>query len=190
MWNADLIIVSEPENSYKYILTVMDGFTRYAWVLPLKDKKGETVANAFKEIMKIEKPNKLWVDRGKEFYNQHMYSLFKFKDRDILEKDKNGECKNQIYSVFHTQKNPLIERFNITRKTRKTTNIKRKSKVTSYSSTIVKKYNNTIHRTIGTTPILASQDPSLVKVISPQFNKQLQNKKPKIKLNDRVRICK
>ena len=39
IWNAVLIIVSKPENNYMYILTVMDGFTRYAWVLPLKDKK-------------------------------------------------------------------------------------------------------------------------------------------------------
>ena len=63
---------------------------------------------------------------------------------------------------------------------------------------MVKKYNNTIHRTIGTTPSLASKDPSLVKVIAPQFDKRLQNKKPKsqssnsrsFKLNDRVRIYK
>ena len=77
IWNADLIIVSRPENSYKYTLTVMGGFTRYEWAVPLKDKKGKTAANAFKEIMKKSnrKPNKLWVDRGKEFYNQHMYLL-------------------------------------------------------------------------------------------------------------------
>ena len=43
-----------------------------------------------------------------------MYNLFKFKDKDILEKDENREYKNQIYSVFNTQKNPLIERFNRT----------------------------------------------------------------------------
>ena len=64
----------------------MDGFTRYAWAVTLK---GEAVANDFKGIMKKSnrKPNKLWVDRGKEVYNQHMYSLrdikgdplFKFK---------------------------------------------------------------------------------------------------------------
>ena len=39
IWNADLTIVSKPENNYKYILTVMDGFTRYIWAVPLKDKK-------------------------------------------------------------------------------------------------------------------------------------------------------
>ena len=41
IWNIDLIVVSKPENSYKYTLTVMDGFTRYAWVVPLKDKNKE-----------------------------------------------------------------------------------------------------------------------------------------------------
>ena len=43
------------ENDYKYILTVLDGYTRYAWCVPLKDKKGETVAIAFKNIMKKSK---------------------------------------------------------------------------------------------------------------------------------------
>ena len=73
-------------------LTVLDGYTRYAWAIPLKDKKGEMVANAFKEIMKKSKrkPNKLWVDQGKEFYTQHIYNLFKFKNKDVLEKDENG----------------------------------------------------------------------------------------------------
>ena len=52
IWNADLIIVSKPESNLKYVLTVMGGFIRYAWAVPLKDIKGETIANAFKEIMK------------------------------------------------------------------------------------------------------------------------------------------
>ena len=115
IWNADLIIMPQ-EKDFKYILTVMDGYTRYVWCVPLKNKKGETVANAFKEIMKKSKrkPNKLFVDEGKEFYNQHMFELFKFKKKDVLEKDENGEYKNQIYSVFNASKNPVIERFNRT----------------------------------------------------------------------------
>ena len=62
----------------------------------MKDKKGETVAKAFEEIMKKSKrkPNKLWVDQGIEFYSQHMHKMFKFKDKDVLEKDENGEYKN------------------------------------------------------------------------------------------------
>ena len=101
IWNADLVIMP-PENGFKHTLTILDGYTRYAWVIPLKHKDGLSVSNAFKAIMKKSnrKPNKLWVDQGKEFYNEHMYKLFKFKKEDTLEKDKNGEYKNQIYSVF------------------------------------------------------------------------------------------
>ena len=85
----------------------MDGFARYTWAVPLKDKKGETVAIAFKEIRKKSnrKPNKLWVDQGIEFYNQHMYKIFKFKDKDILEKDENGEeIILENYKVRYTNK--------------------------------------------------------------------------------------
>ena len=102
---------------HKYILTVLDGYTGYAWAVPLKNKDGLSVSNAFKEIMKKSerRPRKLWVDQGKEFYNEHMYKLFKFKKEDILEKDPmTGEYKNQIYSVFNFGKNPVIERFNRT----------------------------------------------------------------------------
>ena len=167
IWNADLVIMPQQDN-YKYILTIMDGYTRYAWTVPLKDKKGETVANAFTDIIKKSKrkPNKLWVDQGKEFYNQHMYKLFKFKDKDILEKDENGEYKNQIYSVFNFGKNPVIERFNrtLTNKLWKQFTIQGNQKWLNILQKITSKYNNSIHRTIGTTPSLASKNPSSVKI--------------------------
>ena len=59
IWNADLVMMPQ-EKDFKYILTVMDGYTRYAWCVPLKHKDGLTVANAFKDIMKKSKrkPNK------------------------------------------------------------------------------------------------------------------------------------
>jgi hypothetical protein len=115
IWNADLIIMPL-ENKFKYILTIMDGFTRFLWTVPLKHKTGLEVSNAFKQIIKKSgrKPNKLFVDQGKEFYNQHMYKLFKFKKSDILEKDSKGEYINEIYSVFNSGKNPIIERVNKT----------------------------------------------------------------------------
>ena len=47
-------------------------FSKYAWVVPLKDKKGVTIVNAFQSILKTfnKKPNKIWVDKGSEFYNR------------------------------------------------------------------------------------------------------------------------
>ena len=51
---------------------MINTFTKYAWVKTLKDKKGKTVLNAFIERVNESnrKPNKLWIDQGKEFYNR------------------------------------------------------------------------------------------------------------------------
>ena len=51
-------------------MCVIDLFSKYAWVLPLKDKRGITIVNAFQKIVsKGHKPHKVWVDQGGEFYN-------------------------------------------------------------------------------------------------------------------------
>ena len=50
---------------------VLDLFSKYGWIVPLKDKKGETVTEAFKTIFKEgRKPQYLWTDKGKEYYNK------------------------------------------------------------------------------------------------------------------------
>ena len=58
----------------KHLLCVIGFCTKYAWVRLLKDKKGETVLNAFIKILveSNRKPNKIWIDRGKGFYNKIM----------------------------------------------------------------------------------------------------------------------
>ena len=120
-----------------------------------------------------------------------MYKLFKFKDKDILEKDENGEYKNQIYSVFNFGKNPVIERFKktLTNKLWKQFTIQGNQKWLNILHKITSKYNNSIHRTIGTTPSLASKNPSSVKIQKETYINQ-RDKKPKFKINDRVRIFK
>ena len=66
--------LSSMNKSVKYLLCVIDVFTKYAWVKALKDKKGKTVLNAFTEIVNESnrKPNKLWDDQRGEFYNKLM----------------------------------------------------------------------------------------------------------------------
>ena len=53
----------------KYLLYVIDSFSKYVWVIPLKDKKGVSIANGFEKVLNDSKrkPNKIWVDRGSEF---------------------------------------------------------------------------------------------------------------------------
>ena len=77
IWAADLAemeSLSSKNKNVKCLLSVTGAFTKYAWVKPLKDKNGKTVFSAFVKIVNESncKPNKLWVDQGKEFYNKHV----------------------------------------------------------------------------------------------------------------------
>ena len=190
IWNADLVKPAKlPDSGCKYILTVLDGYTRYAWAVPLKTKEGLEVANAFKAIMNQSKrkPNKLWVDQGKEFYNEHMYKLFRFKKEDVLQKNIDGEYKNQIYSVFNFSKNPVIERFNRTlmNMLSKQFTIQGNQKWVAILPELVNRYNNKRHSALGVSPTQASNDPSSIKLMTLTHT---SNKPPKFKVGDRVRI--
>ena len=68
-------LLSSKNKNVRYLLCVIDVFTKCRWIKPLKDKKGKTVLNTFIEIVNKSnrKPNKLWVDQGREFYNKHMH---------------------------------------------------------------------------------------------------------------------
>ena len=68
---ADMQSLSRKNKGIKYLLCVIDLYSKYAFVIPLKDKKGISIANAFNKIIKqsSRKPNKIWVDQGGEFYN-------------------------------------------------------------------------------------------------------------------------
>ena len=77
IWEADLAemkSLSSKNENVKYLLCVIDAFTKYAWIKPLKDKKVKTVLNTFIEIVNESngKRNKLWIDQGREFYNKFM----------------------------------------------------------------------------------------------------------------------
>ena len=59
-------------------------FSNYAWVIPMNDKKGASIVNAFKKIMSEgHKPNKIWVDQGSEFYNKSFTDLLKINNIDM-----------------------------------------------------------------------------------------------------------
>ena len=68
---ADMQLISKFNKGFRFLLCFIDIFSKYAWVLSLKDKKGITIANAFQKIFKESnrKPSKIWVDKGSGFYN-------------------------------------------------------------------------------------------------------------------------
>ena len=74
IWGADLAdmqLLGKFNKGFRFLLCIIDIFSKYAWVVPLKDKKGVSIVNAFQKIFKESdrKPNKIWVDKGGEFYN-------------------------------------------------------------------------------------------------------------------------
>ena len=64
-------LLSKFNKRFKFLSCVIDIFSKYAWVISLKEKKGISIVNAFKQILKESnrKPSKIWVDKGSEFYN-------------------------------------------------------------------------------------------------------------------------
>ena len=64
-------LIGKFNKGFRFLLCVIDIFSKYAWVVPFKDKKGITITNAFQKILKESnwKTNKIWVDKGSEFYN-------------------------------------------------------------------------------------------------------------------------
>ena len=79
IWGADLVdmqLLSKINKEFRFLLCVIDIYSKYTWVVPLKGKKGITIVNAFQKIVKesTRKPNKIWVDKGSEFYNNSFVS--------------------------------------------------------------------------------------------------------------------
>ena len=76
-------LISKFNKGFRFVLYVIDIFSKYAWVVPLKDKKGITITDAFQKILddSDRKPNKIWVDKASEFYSNSFKEWL--KDNDI-----------------------------------------------------------------------------------------------------------
>ena len=127
-----------------YILCAIDIFSKYAWVAPLKDKKGTTIVNAFQKNLKDpnRKPNKTWVDKGSEFYN----SSFKkwLQDNDITMYLTHNEGKSVVAERFiRTLKNKIYKYM---------TSISKNVYIDKLDD-IINECNNTYHKTIKMKPI-------------------------------------
>ena len=92
---------------FRFLLCAIDIFSKYAWVVPLKDKKGITINNAFQKTLKESnrKPKKIWVDKGGEFYNSSVKKWL--KDNDI-----------EMHLIHNKGKSVVAERFIWTLKTK------------------------------------------------------------------------
>ena len=154
---------------------LIDIFGKYAWVVPLKDKKGITITNAFQNILKESNriPNKEWVEKETEFYNSSFRKWL--KDNDI-----------EMYSIHNEGKSVVAERFIRTLKTKiykYMTSISKNVYIDKLDD-IVDEYNNTYHRTIKMKPVDVKDNTYI------DFKKEVNDKNPKFKVGDHVRLSK
>ena len=182
-WAVDLIDLqqySKQNKHYKYLLAVIDIFSKYGWLIPLKNKTGVTVSEAFKNLFKQRKPMYIWSDKGSEFYNRQVKELL--KDNNI-----------KLYSTENEEKSSVVERWIGTMKQHmyKYFTANETFKYYDILDKLVKNYNNTVHSSIKMTPVEASKlenELTVYKNLYPEKEEKI--KKPKFKVGDRVRITK
>ena len=133
---ADMQLLSKFNKRFRFLLCIIDIYSKYAWVIPLKDKKGVSIVNAFQKILddSKRKPNKIWVDKGSEFYNNSFKKWLKNNDIEMYSTNNEGKSviaerfiktlKKKIYKyMIAISKNVYIDRLD----------------------DIVKEYNNKYH---------------------------------------------
>ena len=141
---VDMHLLSKYNKGIRFLLCVIDIFSKYAWVVPLKDKKGITIVKAFQSILKQsnKKPNKIWVDKGSKFYNAYFKKCL--RDNGIVMYSTHNEGKSVIAEGFiRTLKGKIYKYM---------TSISKNVYIDKLND-IVDEYNNIYHTTIKLKPI-------------------------------------
>ena len=176
IWAADLAdmkLISKFNKGFRFLLCVIDIYSKYAWVVPVKDKKGVSISNAFRSILNKsnKKPNKIWVEKGSEFYNRSMKSWLEKND-------------TEMYSTHNEGKSVVAENFNRIIKNniyKHMTSISKNVYIDKLDD-IVNEYNNTKDRTTRMKPIDFKDNTYI------DFSKEVNYNDPKFKVGDQVKI--
>ena len=186
IWGADLAdmqSLSKYNKGIKYLLCAIDLFSKYAWVIPIKDKKGTSIVNAFQKklsdsnsseaMYKGRKPSRIWVDQGSKFHNNSFKDFLKINN---IEMD----------STYNEGKSFVAERFIRTLKNKIFKQMTAISKNVYFDvlDDVVNEYNNIVHKTIKMKPIGVMDDSYA------EYHEDFNKKRPKFKAGDRVRISK
>jgi len=183
LWQADLAqmdLYASDNKNYKYILIVIDCFSKFIWGRPLKTKTGKEVSEAFKEILLESKtrPKNLQTDQGKEFFNRDFQSLMKI----------NGITHYNTYSIT---KAAIAERAirTIKEKLFKYFSLNGSYRWIDILQDIIKDYNGNIHRTINMKPRDVNKRNEQL-LLETRYNHMKIAGRGKFKIDDVVRISK
>ena len=166
--------LSKYNKGIKYLMCTIDLFSKYARVVPLKDKKGVSIVNAFQKIISEgRKPIKIWVDQGSEFYHNSFKEFLKINNIEM-------------YTTHNEGKSIAAERFIKTLKNKIFKHMTAISKNVYFNvlHDIVNKYNSTIHRTIKMNLI------DLTFNSYAEYNEGFNKKDHKFNVGDHVKISK
>ena len=184
IWAADLVEMqkfSKWNKGIKYLLMVIDVFSKYGWIKPYK--KTESVSKAFHEIFEKSKrkPSMLWTDKGSEFISKHF--------KEFLKKEK-----IKLYHTENEEKSSVNERWNRTMKNKMCKMFTANNNTVYWDKIdkLVDNYNNTKHSSVKMTPNEASKKENEEKVFVNLCGEWIywKPKKPKFAIGDKVRISK
>ena len=184
-WQLDLVDMSKyrsHNSNFTFLLTGVDVFSRFAFALPLKNKRGDTVASAIKEIFVStgQAPKYCQSDAGKEFLNANVIKVL-------------DEYNVKLFSVHSSKKSALVERFNRTLRSRmhKVFTAKNTRRYVDILQDLISAYNHSIHRSLGAAPIVVHK----AKDVRKYWDKMYRNEFPliakfKFDIGDKAKISK
>ena len=183
LFQADLVDMNtyaDENKGHKFLLTVIDTFSKYAWAIPLKNKSALAVTIAMESIFKEKRiPKNLQTDDGKEFYNTHFKKLMQTHNINH-------------YSTFSVLKASIVERFNRTLKSMmwKEFSARGSYKWTDLLKHLLYTYNSRKHRTIKMSPREVNKT-NAKRILSTVYNNvKIKAVNSRFKVGDTVRISK
>jgi integrase-like protein len=179
---VEMIPYAKVNKGYRYILVVINAFSKYVWAFPVKRKTGKAVSETMEKVLSSLKttPKNLQTDMGKEFYNKEFQNLMK-------------KFNVNHYSSFSNLKSSIVERCNRTLKNMmwKQFSLQGTYKWLDLLRTIVKRYNSRKHRTTGFKPEdVNSRNANEILKNAYSHTKTVDPKKQKFQVGQHVRISK
>ena len=184
IYGADLIdysSLSKQNSGFKWILMIIDCFSKFGWAIALKNKSGPEVLRGLKVVYEKSPSLKLWVDEGREFYNKDVQNYLKSKG--VL-----------LYSTHNKEKCSIVERWNRTVKSKleKYFTANYTKRYIDILQDLIDLYNRTKHRSIKMAPDEARLDKNHDRVFRNLYEsrmRELGEQKPKFTLGQKVRIA-
>lgn len=178
---ADMQSMQKLNDGYRYLLVCVDVFSKYAWVIPLKNKTGLSLVEAFKVILSSgRKPEKIMTDQGTEFFNRHFQALM--KEQDI-----------ELYNTYNETKASIVERLIRTLKTKmwRYFTAKKTMRYIDMLPDLIYSYNHSVHSSIKTKPtdVTVENEKKVWHTLYDEHN-DVKNVTYKFKIGDQVRISK